>query len=45
MNILRPGIDQIDGTGRMGIGPFNTEEQIDTAIRTLAELAAFQKKK
>lgn len=39
------GTDQIGGTVRVGIGPFNTEEQIKTAIRAVAEIADFQKKK
>jgi cysteine desulfurase family protein len=39
------GTHQIGGTVRMGIGPFNTEEHIDTAIRAVAEIADFQKKK
>jgi cysteine desulfurase family protein len=39
------GTDKIGGTVRMGIGPFNTEEHIQTAIRAVAEIADFQKKK
>jgi cysteine desulfurase/selenocysteine lyase len=39
------GTDQIGGTVRMGIGPFNTEEHINTAIQAVAEIADFQKKK
>ncbi len=38
------GTDQIGGTVRMGIGPFNTEEHINTAIQAVAEIADFQKK-
>jgi len=39
------GTDKIGGTVRMGIGPFNTEEHIRTAIQAVAEIADFQKKK
>jgi len=39
------GTGQIGGTVRVGIGPFNTEEHIKTAIRAVAEIADFQKKK
>jgi len=39
------GTDKIGGTVRIGIGPFNTEEHIQTAIRAVAEIADFQKKK
>ncbi|HVP38641.1 MAG TPA: aminotransferase class V-fold PLP-dependent enzyme [Candidatus Saccharimonadales bacterium] len=35
------GTDKIHGTVRMGIGPFNTPEHIDTAIRAVGEIAAF----
>ena len=38
------GTDKIGGTVRIGIGPFNTEEHIQTAIRAVAEIAAFTKK-
>jgi selenocysteine lyase/cysteine desulfurase len=37
------GTDKVHGSVRFGIGPFNTEEHIDTAIgavREIAELAA-----
>jgi cysteine desulfurase family protein len=39
------GTDKIDGAVRFGIGPFNTEEEIKTAIQAVKEIAAFQKKK
>ena len=39
------GTDKIGGTVRIGIGPFNTEEHIQTAIQAVAEIADFQKKK
>jgi cysteine desulfurase/selenocysteine lyase len=39
------GTDKIGGMVRIGIGPFNTEEHIQTAIRAVAEIADFQKKK
>lgn len=39
------GTDKIGGTVRMGIGPFNTEAHIQTAIRAVAEIADFQNKK
>jgi cysteine sulfinate desulfinase/cysteine desulfurase-like protein len=39
------GTDQIGGSVRMGIGPFNTEDHIKTAINAVAEIADFQKKK
>ena len=35
----------IGGTVRMGIGPFNTEAHIQTAIRAVAEISDFQKMK
>jgi cysteine desulfurase family protein len=38
------GTDKIGGTVRIGIGPFNTEEHIQTAIQAVAEIADFQKK-
>jgi len=38
------GTAQIGGSVRMGIGPFNTEDHIRTAIEAVAEIAAFQKK-
>jgi len=39
------GTAKIGGTVRIGIGPFNTREHIQTAIRAVAEIADFQKKK
>jgi cysteine desulfurase family protein len=39
------GTDRIDGTVRFGIGPFNTEEEIKTAIQAVKEIAEFQRKK
>jgi cysteine desulfurase family protein len=39
------GTDKIGGTVRFGIGPFNTREHIKAAIRAVAEIADFQKKK
>jgi cysteine desulfurase/selenocysteine lyase len=34
------GTDKIHGTVRLSIGPFNTEEHIDTAIEAVKEIAA-----
>jgi cysteine desulfurase family protein len=39
------GTDQIGGSVRMGIGPFNTEDHIKTALDAVAEIVDFQKKK
>ena len=39
------GTDQIGGSVRMGIGPFNTEDHIKTAIEAVGEIVDFQKKK
>ena len=39
------GTDKIGGTVRIGIGPFNTEKHIQTAIQAVAEISDFQKKK
>lgn len=39
------GTDKIHGAVRFGIGPFNTDEDIDTAIGAVREIAAFQSKK
>ena len=39
------GTAEIDGAVRFGIGPFNTEEHIETAIMAVAEIAALQRKK
>jgi len=33
------GTDKIHGTVRFGIGPFNTEEHIETAVQAVAEIA------
>jgi cysteine desulfurase family protein len=38
------GTAAIDGGVRFGIGPFNTEEHIKTAIEAVKEIAAFAKK-
>jgi len=38
------GTDKIHGTIRFGIGPFNTEEHIHTAIEAVKEIAAIHKK-
>jgi len=39
------GTDKIGGSVRMGIGPFNTEDHIKTAIEAVAEIVDFQRKK
>ena len=39
------GTDKIGGAVRMGIGPFNTEDHIKTAIEAVAEIADFHRKK
>ncbi len=39
------GTAQIHGAVRFGIGPFNTDEDIDAAIGAVREIADFQKKK
>lgn len=39
------GTDGIGGAVRIGIGPFNTEDHIRTAIEAIGEIADFQKKK
>jgi cysteine desulfurase family protein len=36
------GTDKIHGTVRLSIGPFNTEEQISTAIKAVAEIASLR---
>jgi cysteine desulfurase family protein len=36
------GTDQIHGTVRLSIGPFNTEEHIDKAIQAVAEIASIR---
>jgi len=37
------GTDKIKGAVRFGVGPFNTEEEIKTAIQAVKEIAAFKK--
>ena len=37
------GTDKIHGTVRFGIGPFNTEEQITTAVQAVGEIARSRK--
>jgi cysteine desulfurase / selenocysteine lyase len=37
------GTDQIHGTVRFSIGPFNTQEHIETAINAVAEIASLKK--
>jgi cysteine desulfurase/selenocysteine lyase len=39
------GTDKIHGGVRFGIGPFNTDEHIETAIGSVRAIADFQKKK
>ena len=39
------GTDGIGGSVRIGIGPFNTEDHIRTAIEAIGEIVDFQKKK
>ncbi len=39
------GTDKLRGAVRFGIGPFNTEAHIDTAIGAVAEIAAMARKK
>jgi len=39
------GTDKIGGAVRFGIGPFNTEEEILTAIQAVKEIAVFKKRK
>ncbi len=39
------GTAQIGGSVRMGIGPFNTEDHIKTAIEAVGEIVDFQKKR
>ncbi len=41
----RLGTDRIGGSVRIGVGPFNTENHIRTAIDAVAEIADFQKSK
>lgn len=37
------GTDKIHGTVRLSVGPFNTEEHIDTAIKAVKEIAALKR--
>jgi cysteine desulfurase/selenocysteine lyase len=37
------GTDKIHGTVRIGIGPFNTEDHIDTAIEAVRDIAALSR--
>jgi selenocysteine lyase/cysteine desulfurase len=39
------GTDRVHGGVRFGIGPFNTDEHIETAIGAVREIADFQRKK
>jgi cysteine desulfurase family protein len=39
------GTDKIHGAARLGIGPFNTEKHIDTAIQAVKDIAALKIKK
>jgi cysteine desulfurase family protein len=39
------GTDKIHGAVRFGIGPFNTEDHIQTAVEAIKEISEFQKKK
>jgi selenocysteine lyase/cysteine desulfurase len=39
------GTDKIHGSVRFGIGPFNTEEDIHTAIQAVKEIASTKTKK
>jgi len=39
------GTDRIGGAVRIGIGPFNTEDHIGTAIEAIGEIVDFQKKR
>jgi cysteine desulfurase/selenocysteine lyase len=39
------GTDKIGGSVRMGIGPFNTEQHISSAIEAVGEIADFRKKR
>ncbi|GAI96017.1 unnamed protein product, partial [marine sediment metagenome] len=38
------GTDKIKGAVRFGIGPFNTEEHINTTINAVKEIAESRKK-
>jgi len=37
------GTDKIHGTVRLSIGPFNTEEHIDTAVNAITEISSIRK--
>jgi selenocysteine lyase/cysteine desulfurase len=37
------GTEEIHGTVRVGIGPFNTEEHIDTLIQAVQEIASIKR--
>jgi cysteine desulfurase/selenocysteine lyase len=39
------GTDKIHGAVRFGIGPFNTDKDIETAIQAVKEIVEFQKKR
>jgi len=39
------GTDLLQGTVRMGFGPFNTEAQVDYAIKAISEIAGYYAKK
>jgi cysteine desulfurase/selenocysteine lyase len=39
------GTERVDGAVRFGVGPFNTEEEIDAAVAAVREIARFQRKK
>jgi cysteine desulfurase/selenocysteine lyase len=39
------GTAKVDGAVRFGVGPFNTEEEIDAAVAAVREIAEFQRKK
>jgi cysteine desulfurase/selenocysteine lyase len=39
------GTAKVDGAVRFGVGPFNTEEEIDAAVASVREIAEFQRKK
>jgi cysteine desulfurase / selenocysteine lyase len=39
------GTDKLHGAVRLGIGPFNTEEHIDTAVRAVRDIAAMARAK
>jgi selenocysteine lyase/cysteine desulfurase len=39
------GLDKVHGAVRFGIGPFNTEDHIRTAIQAVGKIAAFKPKR